>query len=479
MRIKIFLVVLFVPILMMAQESFLEIGNTLKDFTSKVKQTYTLFDEKNNDFSIFLEDSDHVCAFYYNNKLENLASIKAKALPKKYKYFLGYSVNNLDQNLYFSNSQKSKFGLYSFNFDNNKAEEEELDLEIENETFLQSISNNNKFYLLTITNNSSILNFYSFDNKEVKRNQLDLSETVFINSKYEGVPLSKVLDTNSNGCLAKVEQNNPTPIKMAFSFSKLYVVDNNVIITVDKSDDITQIITISLNDFEFDVQSVKQPEINEETIFKLSNSFLINDFLFQIISTRNKMVLNIKDYKSKESLKRYSISKKEVLSLEKNALDNDKKGIKKTNRFLKNATVNYIGLAIYKLNDDYQIKIGSYRPQNTGGPMMTSTPGFGSFSFNPATSTVSFTPGTPIYSFNSYGSAGIGIVSNTLSETLDSDFNFLSKTHKDNVFDKARGYIEINKEEMIGETLFKYKNSLILGFYKRGTNIYKLLEFND
>lgn len=464
---------------MPSQESFLEIGNNIKGFTSKVKQTYTIFNIENDNFSVFLEDSDHVCAFYYNNKLESLGKIKAEALPKKYRYFLGSSVKGSDQRLYFANSNKSKFGLYRFNFDKGEVEEKELNLGINNETFLNSISIGNNLYFLTVTKSSSILNLYSFDEDKISRRQIDLSESAFVNSKYESEPLSRIFAANSNSSLAKIEDSSPTPVNFAYSFSKLYVINNNIIITLDKSDHATQIISINLDDFKFEVQSVSQPKLNEETIFKKSNSFLVDNSLFQIIYTRNKMVLNVKDYNSKKLLNEHTVYKKEILSLQENKTVNDKKGIKETSRFLKNAAVNYCGISVYTFNDNYQIKLGSYKLQGSGGAFVMTDMGMGYFGLNSATGAINYTPGTPTYSFMSFGRAGSNIIENTLNETLDRNFNFFSNNHQENVFDKAKKYIDTNKDNIIGETIFKYKNSFILGFYKRGTNIYSLLKFND
>ena len=59
----------------------------------KVKQAFTVEDEKTGNFALFLEDGDRVYGILYNSIFEEIGRVSAPDLSSKFKSVLGYQID--------------------------------------------------------------------------------------------------------------------------------------------------------------------------------------------------------------------------------------------------------------------------------------------------------------------------------------------------------------------------------------------------
>lgn len=459
-----------------SQEEVISIKNDLKTSIDELDRTFASVNESNGDFSVYLEDFDSVYGYLFNSKYEKIGSLKTTALSAKYEMFLGSTVKNSIHYTYFSNNKNKKFSIQSFDFENKQAETKEIDLPLKKEKFLQSFTYNNTFYILSIIKNQSLINLYEFDKFDYSKKTINLSEISSLKSQNQKTTLHQLLHKDDG--ISKIEYGIPSALTDAFKYSKLYLKNNKIIITLDHRFQFTEIISIDLDDYSHTSEIVNQnQEDNATIIFKKSNSFLVENTLFQASVINEKFVFSIKDLTSKETLKEYSFIRDEKLSFNNKNEAIDKKEKKRTKRFIRRATNGIVGINLNKYNNDYHIELGSYRIVSSSGYMMT-TPAMGSFSINGAGSVV-FTPGTPSFAFATYGS-NAGVDSNTIEVVLDGNFEFKSEELNDNVFDKIETFKKNEEFDFMNiEQIFKHKNTILYFEARESGSKFSIRKFNN
>ena len=437
-----------------SQEEVVSISNDLKTSLSEINRTFASVNESNGDFSVYLEDADSVYGYLFNSKYESISQLKTEDLRNKYKMFLGSTVDNLVHSTYFSNEKNTKFVTQSFDFENNSSSIKEINLSLENEMFLQSFTYNNTFYILSIVKNQSLINLYVFDKSNYTKNTVNLSEITFINWLNRKTSLHQLLLRDDG--LSKIVNDVPSSLINSFKYSKLYLNNNKIILTLDQRFQYTEIISINLKDYTHTYNTINHnQEDNAALKFKRSNSFLVDSILFQASIIKEKFVFSIKNLNSNETLKESNFTRDKMISFENTNAVLDKKDKKRTKRFLRRATNTIVGIDVKKQENAYQIELGSYRLAQSGGVAMP-TMGFGTFAMN-SPGNVTFTPGTPSFSFSSYG-MNSSVDSNTTEVVLDDKFEFESDKLSDNVFDKIEKFSEEKSDFVNSENIFQYKN---------------------
>jgi hypothetical protein len=145
-----------------SQENLFVFQNDLKESTLKINEIFNIVNKTNNNIAFTLADSDSIYNYLFDKKFNNLSRLKSKKLPGRFKILQGSSINNNTYNYYFSNYINSKFGVYSIDFNLKTATSKKIDLNFEKELYIQSLTINDVFYLLSVNENSSIINVYKF-----------------------------------------------------------------------------------------------------------------------------------------------------------------------------------------------------------------------------------------------------------------------------------------------------------------------------
>jgi hypothetical protein len=468
---------LFVSFISWSQEEILFVKNELKTSNLKLEQSFLISDDLTNNLSITLKDKENLYSYLYNDNLEKLAGIKSKTLANKYKILLGNSIDNLNYSVYFANNKKTKFGVYTLNFENQTANSEEIELKLVNEKFLQSVSLNNSFYIFTILSKKSILKIYEFKNNSFEEHVLDFSKERFVNKENAVVPLYNALQKDFVIKLEKIESQNPNSIESASNFTKLYSTKEGVRITLDVSSGFTQIVQINLNNYNFTIENIKKPYVHSNSGYKKSNSFIYGHNLFHLTTTPKQLIFSVTDLKSKKVIKEYKLEKEDAITfknsniIQEGGVYKNLRELEKTKQFLRKISKANVGIAIYKLDEKFQITLGGYKEMASGGMGM---PGFGAIpmaSFGGLSLAINPT----MFAYSAYKRNR----STYINCLFDSNFEHLEGDISENIFDKISDFTDKNESTINAETIFIYKNDFILGTSIKGTKHYRLLKFKE
>jgi hypothetical protein len=117
--------------------------------------------------NIFFNSDDKIKLVQFDSVFNILDSITIESPSKKIDKIIGYSKQNDNYFLYWSNNNK-KILSQKINLKDKKTEIIEFENELIKENVLCHTTINDKFYTITLTKNSSILNFIEFSNNKKK-----------------------------------------------------------------------------------------------------------------------------------------------------------------------------------------------------------------------------------------------------------------------------------------------------------------------
>jgi len=480
-KITISLLLLFISLSLVSQETILRIENKFKE-----KQTFSSYDDvlpiynnSNNNLALLFIDRRKIYNYLLDGNLKKIDSISTEKRPRKYKNALGSSISNAnDYRIFLTNNSKKKFAAINFSFKDRTTTISELGLNFTdtNEHFVQSISHQNKFYLITIQEYSNNLRIYSFDdNSKFTVHKIDLSSIKFMNRNYEdklsALFFGSEITFNPTIEINKFDKNAISALEQTSDYTKMYVKNNKVTFTFDRNNEYTQILTIDLDTYKPTFRKISK-------IYKFkaknSNSYIFEDKIFQVASNTKELFFIIRDYKTEQISAQYIIKKDETISFRNTPIIQYggayayKRILKKSKQFLRKVSSADIGISVDKVKGKYQITLGGIKEIRSGGGMGM---GFGmpigsfggvSMFFNPAG-----------FAYHTYKSTK----SITIKTILDSNLKHVEGDVSKNAFDLISEYQNIYDNPEKGESIFKYKDYFVLGHFNYGNQFYQLHKF--
>ncbi|WP_418500286.1 hypothetical protein [Flagellimonas sp.] len=482
MKRPILLFILLLSQIIISQEKFLEINNNFKEGTRKVHTAFPVVDEATGNFAIFLDDDNNIYGFLYSAALDLIGEFASEGLPKKYEQIIGYSVNGKEIRLFLKDRKDKTFGSILFNFENKSTEETLYDFKLKNEVYVGGYSDASKFHLVTINKESSILNFYVFEEgSEYTKQSLDLSKESFYDNQGAVQHLYTIMSTGGSETrfgnfnsfkIDKIDSHSPNSIETTSEILKMYPEKHGFKLTID-TQTLTYIIDVSTEELNYTLSTIEKPSISAPMVN--SNSFILDDKIYLISSSDEEMVFSIKSLETGKELKNLQVKKDEEIIfkntpiIQEGGTYKDYREMEKSSKFLRRLSKEDIGVAVVKSNNDYVITMGSKKEMVRGGaPMMM--PGFGMPMGAIGGFTVTFNP--TFYAYGSYNSTKA-----TRIECLfDQDFNHKSGDIPKNVFDIITESADTFPKKD-AETVFKLNDSYIWGVYNKKLNQYTLFKF--
>lgn len=232
-----------------AQDKIVEFNNTLKTTLSSVKDIIPIVNKENGEVSIFITDAEKVYGYKFDNTFKIIDRLASEEKRRKYKVLIGSSIlNNGDYQVYLTNKAKKKYAVVSFSYNTRKSIIKEFKL-VRGEKFIQTVSSNNKFYLITGDKIKRELYVNTFsDNGAISKHKVDLSCCpIFINKSGTATKVTDLLIKKES--IKEFEYNTPNSIEAVSEARKMYVKDNTVIFTFDENKKFTQVLEIDLKTF--------------------------------------------------------------------------------------------------------------------------------------------------------------------------------------------------------------------------------------
>ncbi|MGG6229469.1 hypothetical protein [Tenacibaculum sp. SDUM215027] len=497
-----------------------------------IKKSFSIFNNYNNSIASFLLEKKTIHGYVLNKNLSIQKRLVLKDLKKKYNVIVGKLYSN--QNTYtliLSNKEKDKFALIKFNFDSNKVEFIEDALKVKKMIFLQSVNKGATSHLLFLDEKESniISKNFTINDKITTTTFLLKNEQFLINNDRE-ISLKKLLpdykkanhreiknieyeltkiketpyktniieNTFFEGAVysTKRAQLSPTSVELTSRYNKLYINNNDVIITLDKNQFYTQILTLNLTNGSHTFEKIKKPLFEEQNMYKRSNSFIYDNNIFLIATSKNKLVCTIYNLKDKQKIKQIEANKNEPISFKNSSIVqeggafNKHRNFEETNKFLRKISESNIGIGVTKYNNTYEIVIGAEKQamKGTSTALIFLQMGFMGFSSNMINTESFISPNSNSFFFNYLATKSIKIHC-----LFDENFNHKKGSVKRNVYDQIADFIKSTKDKNTDGiyhnhdidfknpkviNIFKIENRTILGAYLPKAKKYTFYKFD-
>ena len=455
-----------------------EIVNATPIELKKNVQIFQVVNDSARQTTIFMADENRIKAIRLDDKMKFIDSLSTQTPDKNYSKVIGNIPSVNKTTLFWASSNQKKIFLQSFDSEKNKTLDKSFDLEFKNEVYLQEFSAPNKFIILTLLKKSNTFKLYAFDNKgnlEIK--DIDLSSVRFYHRtnlydtfQEDFMPFERPLS------LVKINSEYPTSLLKTAAKRKCYLVENQLIITIDTDQNYTQVIQIDLENYKISSQNILQtPFKNFGTNNLTHNSFFMNGKLYQIKSSSNKFYLTIKDMDGNLA-KEYVANadtpiefKNSEISQQGGDFGGGERTLETSSQFIRKLNGQNSGISCYQTGENIILTTGSVSSDNSGGTQAV----LGQFGVIGALISVAVNSPS-MESFNSY--AGRKAV--TIFSLFDKDGNHIKGDLQPLAYDKISGFLQENKK-VNAQNLFKVGSLYYLGYYDKDAKQFIIRKFTD
>lgn len=457
-----------------SQDQIANFRNVLKENSTEIKDVIPIVNKENGNSVIFIADAKNVYGYKLNPQFQVIDKLASETKKRKYKVFLGADIHGENYRIFMSNTDKNKFTSINFSYSSKSTSHTEFKLP-KYEHFIQTIAPTNKLYFLTANKVSGGIFLYSFaEDGTPERNQVELESTLIAGKAGKAVKIATLL-VNADK-VNKFEKDLPNSIESVSALTKMYVRENEILISLDQNKKKTQVLTIDIDSKKSSMKHIEKPLADIKSFRKKTNSFIYDKYIFQVAGNKEVFSMHILDYDSGEFIKEYAVNKDEKITfkntpiIQEGAFYNNYRELEKTKKFLRKISSEYIGISVIKVAEDYLFTIGGYVQQHRGGGGFMMGGGFGGIPMG-SVGNVSFFFNPTMFAYNSF--------SNTKSTRIEGVFNqnFEHSPNKEvpeHIFDKIDKH---HTKSEVAKTIFPYKDYFIKGDMDPKTNTYYLTKF--
>ncbi len=463
---KKLLTIIFLCVYFMASAQIKLASHTLDlKKSSSHHQILNAVNTANQQVVIFAADKENCYVTKYNSAFFFSDSLTVKRPEKTYDFMTGYSFENGVPTLYWTSENRKKIAAVEYNFEARQSKTTEYEIELESETFLSDFVINNVYYILTLPKTTESLKLYVFKNKIRVIKTIDISALHFTDDKNKTSTLSEILQENP---LEKFESDLFHPLPIGVSKSKLFVLENRLVFTLDHNSSETQTFEIDLNTFEITEKKFTQVASKKES---KSNSYYHNNKLYQLKVSGDEIALTAKDYKSSAIISNYSTTKDNTINFKNSPFfiqtGNQKpREVKTVKKFFRNFAASHVGLTVYQNRDNLLVTIGGCSNVATTGEILLG---------------ISVGIATAVYGTG--GDIGALYEDNTLQvvyfeSLLDNKLQHSNHEPQPLAIDFIGGFLN-DLENYALDSVFRYKGYYVLGYYDTKANEYRMWKFED
>ncbi|GEQ85062.1 hypothetical protein ULMS_05700 [Patiriisocius marinistellae] len=466
---KLLILIVLISGLANAQQEAFTIKNPYRNTDLNPKATFVVEDETSGNFAVFMISRGITYGFLYDKYFEKIKHIRSTKLPSKFISFQVYTIKENTYTFLMNTANNRSYGTLVFDFDTGAFDVKETDFKLKKERLLSVVSNFDTCHLITISKKENHLIIYSFkDNWDKPLKKIINFDGDYFKEETNNNYTFKELFYDKFS-LTNISNEHPNSIKQASDKVKIYTKDLDVQITSNKYSEKTFIIDFNIATGNKNIASFSMPQFEKEGFFPKSNSYLIDDKLFQVRGNNLKLALNITDTKTDVILNNF-YSEKELpikfkngpIIQKKRGLFEEQRDIKTTSAFLRKLQVLDIGVAVYKDGKDYIFNMGGHEEES--GNLFIYIPGGG------------FVGGV-------ISGVASGFLNYTYSKSLliegilDENFEHQNGTVAKNIFNLISDFSDQKKTK--AETLFKKDETYYWGTYSSKYDHYTFYSFRE
>lgn len=442
-----------------------------------LRQVINIVNEQTNELAVFFRYKTFLVGNIYDNAGNIINTFKVNTLPKhQHNYFGASTIQDKIYTLFFKNDFGTKFSALTINFNTSSFQySDKLDLPLKSEKIVGSFEYKSKIHLLTTVKKTSKLKIYQLkDFKNFTVETFDFSNTKFLTYRGFDTNLNEILKgPNADPSASMVYHGEPTSLETVIPHNKVFLNNDKLILTNDIDDLHTRVFTINLETKEQAYHKFPKISYDKKHRGSKSNSFILDNHLFNMYISKEKLDFSIYDLTSKALLKNIVITDKDSITFKNSPIILEGGDFKyyreldKTKQFFRKVSNSNPGISVYNNNGTYVITLGCSETTTT----------------------------SPFIAV--YGGAIGGMVAGITSSILTSSFLTYTKTKSTRIqclFDdnlrSIEGEIPKNKFNIINtykenksdikfnfESILKMNKTYVLGYFDENTLEYKYLNF--
>lgn len=327
--------------------------------SKEYQQTVNAVNTKTSEVFVFASDKENVTILKYNSALFLSVNFTTVRPDLVYKGIIGYSFNE-DGNptLYWSSTDLKKMVAIQYDLQAKSTAAVFYELPFLKESIVNQFQANNSFYILSEKDLEQKLVLYVFKEGKKEEKILDFSTFKFQNKKGEVLTINEILEVCP---IKKIETGEFTPLFKGTQKTKMYVLKNQMLLTLDHNLKETQVFDIDLTSFAIQEKKIPQPATKKQT--GLANSFFYENKLYQVSANEDELLFEIKNYGTGTTLNSFQVDKKDTISFKNSPLfmqiDNQQpKEMKNTAKFLQRLLFLDMGCSVYKTQKEILVTIG-------------------------------------------------------------------------------------------------------------------------
>lgn len=466
-----------------------EVFTSFKLQESKERNAFQIVNDSTKQVVIFFDDINSINVYRLNNEMKIIDSLKTKSTDEKYSKMIGYNFDKSNYNLFWADKSSKEIKFQSFDFDKKLISNIDIIIPFKGEKILKHFSNKNMFYVISVLKNKNILKLYEFDiYGKLSEKTIDLKELSFTKSINEETNIYGLFDEylpDEEPLEVQLINNNyPTNLKESSKKRKMYVDNNHLIFTFDNYNHTTQVLDINLNTTEY-----KSDNFNTDNSIFLtnSNSFLLDDKLYQVSLSNDEFILDIKNLKNKK-LNSFKATKKENIAFKNSDFislsgsDSNIKTSKDQKKFINNlnnpdAFLEYgLGISCYN-SKNYTIATIGGISQITKQPkdkVLLATVLFGVTGCLIASATENSLTYSTYNALNPYSNRNV----NYINCLFDGENKHVEKDVNSFVFNTVVNF-NIRNKNFSSKTYYKLENDFYVGQYEPNSKSYIIRKFQD
>lgn len=424
---------------------------------SEYHQSLTAADSANSQMTVFVSDKDRITALKLNGGLFFKDSLSAPRPDSNYEIMAGFSFNNKQSSVYWVSGDYTKIQSLYFDFETREVIDYNFDLPFKNETIVSTYSENNSFYIVTLLSSSDKLKFYIFNKDKYTARIIDFSKYDFTSIQNKKLSFNALLQLFP---LQKIEANAYNNLEAGSNPVKMYVLKNEVILTLDYNSTFTQM--FSINTTTFTVQQTMVPQVFLKNAAK-ANSYYHKNKLYQIKFNEEELSLSASDLTTGEVIKTYTANNTDSISFANSPLFSQSgnqrpKPFKDTKRFLRRLADSDAGLSVYQMPYNLLISAGGIRTYVPAGNMILGA------------------------ALSGYGGGGLMDDEQTqriyFDSVFDDDFNHKNYSPTMLAVDHIGQFLS-GKKNITLQTVTPFHDFYVLGYYDAKAKKYVLQRFRD
>jgi hypothetical protein len=465
------------------QEIVFEKELVMKAFIKDDRESFPIVNYEKNEIALFLFDNTEIQALRFNMDYE-LTDEYSTTNPRYYR-LLGHSIDKTGYQLFYANGESTEFCSQYIDIVGKTSSDLKVLVTLEeNEKYIESISYNDQFYLLTCMEGTSVLHMYAFEGDSlVTTKELNFSAYKFSSKRkadlYNALLTKSGFATIEELKIQKIDINNPNTIDLVTSKNKLYYYDNKIHLSIDNELENTKLITFDLKDFSTKMAIYNQVTVDcEKAIIVQSNSYLYRDKLYQIKGCYLGMGFQVVNIERDSIVKVLSVKEDEEINFSNTPLiledlksgsvrEDTQRELNSTKQFLKRIADSQIGIVAHQINNEILLTIGGYTKLQNAIMAPGASPGLS------VSSTYHYNQS--MYAFSIYNDSRAVYFS---SKFDSKEYKHIEGKVPENSYDRIKTFKNANENSGLKSlTVFRVNNYYIIGYYNKLDKKYYLRRF--